>query len=175
MRVIFFTAIIVTVINSFAYTIEKKSNPEQPADAQTEVKTVNFDQLKTIVNKKDNKLYVVNFWATWCKPCVEELPDFMEVNSMYQKNSGFSMILVSLDPASEMNTAVKPFLQKHKINVPVYLLDDNKRMNEWIPAVDKSWTGSIPATVFYRNGVKLDFKEKQLHKNELQQLIKKHL
>ena len=139
------------------------------------VTVVNFAKLETIINKKDNILYVVNFWATWCRPCVMELPDFMEVNKIYQTNPKFKMILISLDLAKEAETNVRPYLVKNKINVEVYLLDDNKRMNQWIPAIDSKWSGSIPATVFYRNGKKLDFKESKMEKSELIKIISKYL
>jgi len=139
------------------------------------VPVISFTEFESLIKKEDNKLYVVNFWATWCRPCVMELPEFMEVNRIYRTNPDFKMILVSLDPAKEVESAVQPFLVKNKIEAQVYLLDDNKRMNQWIPAVDKSWSGSIPATVFYLNGEKVEFKEGKMQKNELIQLINKHL
>ena len=139
------------------------------------VNVVNFTKLEAILHKKDNKLYLVNFWATWCKPCVMELPDFMEVNKLYHKDPNFKMILVSLDLAKEAESVVKPFIVKNKMDVDVYLLDDNKHMNQWIPAIDSKWTGAIPATVFYRNGVKLDFKESKMDKSELIKMIDKYL
>lgn len=139
------------------------------------MKTVNYDVLSEVIYKTDDVLYVVNFWATWCSPCVEELPDFMAVNSEMSNNPDFKMILVSLDKASELATVVKPFLEKQEIDADVYLLDDNKRMNYWIPAIDSGWTGSIPATVFIRNGEKLRFEESKLDKNELLQIINQYL
>ena len=138
-------------------------------------KIVNFAQLQTVLQQNDNKLYVVNFWATWCKPCVKELPHFMEINKTYRDNTHFKMILVSLDMASEMDTRVKPFLLKNTIDTDVYLLDDNKRMNEWIPTIDKKWSGAIPATILYRNGQKLEFKEGEISKEELVKMINNYL
>jgi thiol-disulfide isomerase/thioredoxin len=139
------------------------------------VTVINFDKYESIVKKNDNKLYVVNFWATWCKPCVMELPDFMEVNKVYRNNPNFKMILVSLDLAKEVETEVRPFLVKNKMDVDTYLLNDNKRMNQWIPAVDKNWSGAIPATVLFRNGIKLEFKESKIGKRELVKIIDKYL
>jgi len=143
--------------------------------SEHKVTVVNFNKLETIIKKNDNKLYVVNFWATWCRPCVMELPEFMEVNKMYHDNPNFKMILVSLDLAKEVETLVQPFLLKNKMDVDVYLLDDNKRMNIWIPLIDSKWNGSIPATVFYRNGEKLEFKESKMEKKELVKIISKYL
>lgn len=156
-------------------TKKKMSGAVSIIHVDHKVTVVNFEQLESIIKKKDNKLYVVNFWATWCRPCVMELPEFMEVNKTYRDKPNFKMILVSLDIANQVELVVQPFLAKNKIDAEVYLLDDNKRMNQWIPAVDKNWGGSIPATVFYRNGEKLDFKESKMQKSELVKLINKYL
>ncbi|MCE5331276.1 MAG: TlpA family protein disulfide reductase [Bacteroidales bacterium] len=138
-------------------------------------KAVQYEELKAVLEQNDDVLYVVNFWATWCGPCVEELPGFMEVNAEYAENPKFKMILVSLDNVKKLDKTVKPFIASHKITTDVYLLDDNKRMNLWIPAFDASWSGSIPATVFYKNGKKLHFEENQLNKTELKNLIHQYL
>jgi thiol-disulfide isomerase/thioredoxin len=137
--------------------------------------SVNYDQLKEIIEKNDDKLYVVNFWATWCRPCIEELPHFLEVSSAYENQAPFQMILVSLDKAELLETDVAKMITKLNIDNDVYLLDDNKRMNYWISAVDSTWSGAIPATVFYKNGQKLHFTEGQLTKEELNTIIQQHL
>jgi len=137
--------------------------------------SVNYDQLKEIIEKNDDKLYVVNFWATWCRPCIEELPHFLEVSNAYENQAPFQMILVSLDKAELLETDVAQMITKLHIDNDVYLLDDNKRMNYWISAVDSTWSGAIPATVFYKNGQKLHFTEGQLTKEELTTIIQKHL
>jgi len=135
------------------------------------LKAVQYEELKAVFEQNDDVLYVVNFWATWCGPCVEELPEFMEVNAEYASDTKFKMILVSLDNVKELEKTVKPFIAKHNIATDVYLLDDNKRMNVWIPAFDAAWSGSIPATAFYKNGKKLHFEENQLTKTALKNLI----
>lgn len=163
-------------LNSSGKNMNRKmSEPVSITNVNHKVIVVNFDKLESVIKKHDNKLYVVNFWATWCRPCVMELPEFMEVNKIYRNNPDFKMILVSLDIAIEADSNVQQFIVKNKIDTDVYLLDDNKRMNQWIPAVDKNWGGSIPATVFYRNGVKLDFKESKMQKSELVKIISKYL
>src|SRR5690606_17564455 len=74
-----------------------------------ELKSVNYDELQSIVQKDDGKLYVVNFWATWCKPCIDELPVFMQVNELYHADPNFKMILVSMDNVKTLDTQVKRF------------------------------------------------------------------
>lgn len=147
----------------------------QAQESENVLKAVNYDQLKSIIQKQDGKLYVVNFWATWCKPCIEELPDFMEVNEQFKNDPNFKMILVSMDNQKLLDTKVKKFIQNNNINVDVYLLDDIKRMNEWIPATDENWSGAIPATVFYKNGKKVKFHELQMTKYELEDIINENL
>lgn len=139
------------------------------------LKAVNYDELKSIIQKQDGKLYVVNFWATWCKPCVEELPGFMAVNEQFKNDPGFKMILVSMDNRRLLDTKVKKFIRENHIDADVYLLDDIKRMNEWIPATDQSWSGAIPATVFYKNGKKILFRELQITQYELEDIVNENL
>ena len=176
MRKLFILFSVFMCFNVYGQQARKKAiKPAAVATQQQLLKIVDFDELKTIINKKDDKLYLVNFWATWCKPCVAELPGFMEVNKTYRNNPHFKMILVSMDMAKDLNTAVKTFITKNNITPDVYLLDDNKRMNEWIPTIDTNWSGAIPATVFYRNGEKLEFIENVVEKEELVKLINRHL
>ncbi|MFT7591403.1 MAG: thiol-disulfide isomerase/thioredoxin [bacterium] len=139
------------------------------------LEVVNYDQLFDIIKPSDDKLYVVNFWATWCKPCMEELPHFLELDADFRSNKKYEMILVSLDNPSNLKTGVVRVVQTMNIQPNVFLLDDAKRMNEWIPAINEDWSGSIPATAFYKNGVQLEFHEGQLTKEELNNLIQKYL
>ena len=132
---------------------------------------IKFEDFEKLIDRKDDKLYMINFWATWCGPCVQELPDFMAVNEAMKDRKDFQMILVSVDSKDDWQSTVLPFTVTNKLNVDVYLLDELRRMNYWMPRVDKKWKGSIPATVFYRNGEKVHFIEKQLHKEELETII----
>ncbi|NLN32233.1 MAG: redoxin domain-containing protein, partial [Flavobacteriaceae bacterium] len=84
------------------------------------LKVVNYDELKSVIQKEDDVLYVVNFWATWCKPCIEELPDFMEVNEEFKDHPNFKLILVSMDSKKQLDTKVKKFIEKNKITADVY-------------------------------------------------------
>ena len=141
---------------------------------ETKIPYYDFDEFEKFLNIKDNEVYVVNFWATWCSPCVEELPDFVAVDNEMRANTSYKMLLVSLDAASDIED-VKLFKQTHSISPQVLLLDDIRRMNDWIPKVEPYWGGAIPATLFYRNGKSLHFVEGKLNKEQLLQHINKFL
>lgn len=133
-----------------------------------------FEELENRIAEMPTDLLVVNFWATTCAPCVKELPDFMEVNRKYEANPGFKMLLVTLDRTRDMER-VKKFITDKNIAAKVVLLDDNKRMNTWIPRFDPEWGGEIPVTIFYRKGVKVHFHNGEMSKPELEEIISKHL
>ncbi|MDD3772006.1 MAG: TlpA family protein disulfide reductase [Weeksellaceae bacterium] len=135
-----------------------------------EFKMINWDELQNIVLQNDSTLYVVNFWATWCKPCIEELPGFMEVNRQNADNPKFKMILVSLDHKKSQKK-VKNFIIKHEIEAEVYLLDENRPLMEWMKLADENWAGAIPTTIFYKNGEKIFFHQMSMTQYELEDLV----
>ena len=114
-----------------------------------QIEIIDFDKLKTEMNRDDDTLRVFNFWATWCKPCVEELPAF---EKLHKNLSGkkVKVLLISMDFAEDLETRVKPFVLKKKIRSIVWLLDDIK-YNKWIGKIDPDWGGAIPVTLFLRS------------------------
>jgi thiol-disulfide isomerase/thioredoxin len=136
-----------------------------------EVESLSFDQLKKRISTANDTLYVINFWATWCKPCVEELPSFENCNKEY-KNGKFKMILVNLDFNSRVNTSVKPFITRKNLQSEIVHINETDP-NQWINKVDSTWSGAIPATTFYKYGQKIYFIEGSLKENELREQIEK--
>ncbi len=117
----------------------------------------------------DSKTLVVNFWATWCMPCVKELPYFEEAHAYYD-GTDVEVILVSLDFDTHLDSRVIPFLEKNKIKSTVVLLDDPDA-NAWIDKVSPEWSGAIPATLVVR-GTKRAFYEQSFHSfGEIQHII----
>ena len=113
----------------------------QGATAQKAI-VVKFDALQKILNTKSDQIQVINFWATWCAPCVKELPLLEKINA--QKNLNAKITLVNLDYADKLDK-VNEFVVRKNIQSDVLLLDDID-YNSWIDKVDKSWSGAIPAT-----------------------------
>ncbi|WP_103071977.1 TlpA family protein disulfide reductase [Aquimarina sediminis] len=137
-----------------------------------EIPVYDFESFKPLLTINDGKTRVVNFWATWCKPCVAELPYFELINSRYPDDK-VEVILVSLDVPSQVESKLIPFVVKQKIESKVILLDDPDA-NSWIPKVSKNWSGSIPATIIYKNGT-INFYERSFTYNELEKELKKML
>ncbi len=134
----------------------------------TKVPVVNFNQLEPSLHLSNDTTYVVNFWATWCIPCREELPAFEKLTEMY-KNKPVKVILVSLDFPSQIDKSLIPYIEKNKVKSKVILLDDPDS-NAWIDKVDKSWSGAIPATLVYNKNTR-KFNEGSLTYNKLDSIV----
>lgn len=114
-----------------------------------EIRKIGIPELEKILKAPDDKLFVVNFWATWCAPCVKELPLFEKAAGNYDK-SKVSFLLISLDFPSQVEKQLIPFLKKNKISLGVAVMTDLD-YNSWIDKVDPTWQGNIPATLFFNN------------------------
>ena len=108
-----------------------------------------FDQFEAQFQKESGVVYVVNYWATWCKPCVKEMPYLEALTAKYALDN-VRVILVSMDFAEDIPTKLLPFLDNHSLKSKVIALTDID-YNDWIDKVHPDWSGAIPATVFYYN------------------------
>jgi len=138
--------------------------------SRPQVPVMNFDQLQERLPQDPEQLVIVNFWATWCKPCVKEMPYFNNLSRQYADNTNLRIILVSLDMETQMQSRVLPFIENQNLHPEVWLLDDPDA-NSWIDLVDPSWSGAIPATLFYK-GTKKKFFQQSFHSvKELERII----
>jgi len=111
------------------------------------IQVVNFDQLEPYFHKTNDTIYLVNFWATWCAPCIKELPAIEAVEEKYS-DKRFKVLLVSLDFQKDLTSRLEPFVKSKNITSDVFLLNDPDQ-NRWIDRVDTNWSGEIPFTVIY--------------------------
>lgn len=121
-----------------------------PGRAQ-QVSVIKFADLQQRLSRQNDTTYVVNFWATWCAPCVKELPLFEQLGTA-QAGKKVKVLLVSLDYASQLDKKVKPFVQKRGLKSEVVLLNEPDP-NSYLDKVDPKWTGAIPFTLIW-NGKK---------------------
>ena len=141
------------------------------AKAQDLITFQNFEELNAYIQNNSEKPLVVNFWATWCAPCVKELPYFQK---LHQENPNIKVVTVSLDFEKQVESKLKPFLKKKNYSfVTTYMAD--KKFNNWISKVDENWSGAIPAT-WIINGNKGVFVEQEFASfEELNQFVNESL
>jgi thiol-disulfide isomerase/thioredoxin len=121
-----------------------------------QIDKVTLAQFEERVRRDNDTLYVVNFWATWCAPCVKELPYFKQLSQEYAGRP-VKFLLYSLDAQTNLEGTGR-FLEKKKIPIECHLLAAGDP-NVWINQIEPSWSGSIPATLLYQHGSKLSFHE----------------
>lgn len=139
------------------------------AFSQSGIPVMNFGDLEPRLNQDDGNTWVVNFWATWCAPCVKEMPYFEKIRENY-KDKNVKVLLVSLDFANQLERRVIPFVNEHNIQSEVILLND-PRANNWIPKVSEEWSGALPATLIY-NKHHRSFYEQTFTFDELETVLK---
>ena len=122
-----------------------------------------FDEFEQVLHNENDTTYLINFWATWCGPCVAELPYIEAMHDKFEDKK-FKNVLVSLDFKKQIDSKLIPFLNKRNIESDVIVLLDGKS-TKWIDRVDPSWSGAIPITIIYNKDKRL-FLEKQFHSEE---------
>jgi thiol-disulfide isomerase/thioredoxin len=130
----------------------------------------NFKQLEPLLNQKNDTTYVINFWATWCKPCIEEMPAFNQLHKNYSDKK-LRVILVSLDFGKDYQVRVKNFAERHSLKPTIVILDD-PNSNAWIDKVSPEWSGALPATLIFNKNKRLFF-EQSFTYEELEKEVKK--
>jgi thiol-disulfide isomerase/thioredoxin len=141
---------------------------EKTADTDVKFPVYDFAAFEPLLHKEDGTTYVINFWATWCKPCLEEMPHFERINAE-QKDNNVKVILVSLDMPNMWKSRLEPYVENKDIQSEVVILDDPKQ-NDWIPKVSEEWGGGIPATLIY-NKDKRAFYERGFTYEELNEAL----
>jgi thiol-disulfide isomerase/thioredoxin len=129
-----------------------------------DVNLVKLDDIHKRVRSGKDTIYVINFWATWCVPCLEELPHFEKLSSQY-KRKNLKVLLVSMDFRSKLESTVVPFVRKNAYKNEVFLFDETNQQ-EYIEQIDPNWSGALPATLMIYNN-KRKFFEKEFTYQEL--------
>lgn len=138
------------------------------AQAQ-EVEVIKYPDLEKIMQEEKGKIKVINFWATWCRPCIKEIPYFESLQEQFPKEE-LQVYLISFDNVENLEKRVKPFIEKRGIKSTVKLLDEID-YNAFIDKVDPRWSGAIPVTLVI-SGDQRRFVEGEVSESELKALVK---
>jgi thiol-disulfide isomerase/thioredoxin len=134
-----------------------------------EVKSVRITELEKTIKESQGPM-IINFWATYCVPCVEEIPYFQEEVKKHEKD-GVKLLLVSLDMKSSYPAKVTDFATKRNFTAPKLWLNETDA-DYFCPKIDPKWSGSIPASLFINNKTGYrKFIEAEMTQEELQKEI----
>jgi thiol-disulfide isomerase/thioredoxin len=134
-------------VASTATTRQASLAQAQPTSAAptAEIRRVNAKQIRALVDERKGKVVVVNFWATWCPPCVREFPAITKVYEQY-RHQGLDLFAVALNAPEDIEE-IKQFLGEQKPPFSIYLADpDDKTFNE---TVLEKWYGEMPLTLVF--------------------------
>jgi thiol-disulfide isomerase/thioredoxin len=138
-------------------------------DAQN-VKAVKVTELAKTIKESKTPL-IVNFWATFCVPCIQEMPYFQEMARLYQSQN-VSLLFVSLDLQEAYPTKVNAMAKKLQLSFPVVWLNETNA-DYFCPKIDTTWSGGMPSSLFVNNATGYHkFFEDQLSKEKLEGVIK---
>lgn len=129
----------------------------------------NYELLDPIFHQNNDTTYVINFWATWCAPCVKEFPYFEQL-AQETKGEAISFLMVSLDFDKDIRTKLPRFIKERNVQLPVASLIDPKP-HIWIERIEKEWEGSIPITIIYKNDQRHFFNQEFESFEELQEMV----
>jgi thiol-disulfide isomerase/thioredoxin len=134
-----------------------------------QVKSVKIAELEKTVKESKGPL-IVNFWATFCVPCLQEMPYFQEMANQY-KSKNVSLVFVSLDMKAAYPVKVNDMATKLKLTYPVVWLNETNA-DYFCPKIDTSWTGGMPSSLFLNNATGYrKFFEEPLSKEKLEKEI----
>jgi thiol-disulfide isomerase/thioredoxin len=146
-----------------------KGDPEVVSKDTLFIEVMDYDELKPLLHLDNDTTYVVNFWATWCLPCVKELPYFVQLDSVYA-NKPVKLLLVSLDFKKDYLRKLQPFVVERNLEDHVVVLEDN-RADYWISDIHPDWSGALPSTLVF-NGKERRFYERTFHGvEELKEIV----
>ena len=137
------------------------------AKPESSLSEVNQEQLTALVApKKNDTIYVTNFFATWCGPCMKEIPHFVE-KMKELKGKPVKFTFVSVDAKEDWNTKVSDFADEYELKNNLVLFDTSSILPNYFTSITKTWDGgSIPFTVI-KKGDKSDETVGMMSKEDL--------
>lgn len=140
-----FSLACVTAVNS-AVAGDTAAPREQAKDTPT-IRLVEARDIGDLIDRARGSVVVVNFWATWCPPCVQEMPALVEFYPICQER-GIRFLSISADHPSTIDERVRPFVTEHRLPFPVHVMTDNGP-EELDKVLGLGWEGGLPATFVY--------------------------
>ena len=145
MRFLLLGAVLALLVN--CQVEENRSQTESSQESTPEIHLINKAGLEKLINQRNDRILLINVWATWCNPCREEFPDLVSLFDEYE-NRDVDIVGISVDYPDEIDSKILPFLQSQQVNFPVYLQNFEKQ-EDFINFLNTDWSGALPASFVY--------------------------
>ena len=130
---------------------------------------IDAEGVKELISNNSDRVRLINIWASWCGPCIAEMPDLVIIDRMY-RNRAFELVTVSADKQARKDEALR-ILKQHEASNRNYIFN-NDDVYELIEAVDPSWQGALPYTMLIEPGGKVIYRKQDvINPAEMKKLI----
>ncbi len=141
-----------------------------PGSSLETIRPADASDILKLISQQRGKVVLLNFWATWCPPCIEEFPDLVAVEKGY-RDRGLVVISVSADFPEKKESKLRPFLEKHNPQFPVYIMRTTDP-NDFVRKIDPEWTGTLPSTFFFdREGKRSIKRYSKMSREEIERIL----
>jgi thiol-disulfide isomerase/thioredoxin len=135
------------------------------------VEKIDKSSLQELIDNREDKVLLLNIWATWCPPCIKEIPDLIRISNNYK--SIVDVVGISIDFSEDLDKKVLPFLEKNNVSYINYI-NGFRKDEDLINFFIKNWSGALPASFIYnRNGDLLHFIEGKKDYDYFRKMIEK--
>jgi len=136
------------------------------------IRDITIKQLETLLSEKQQGLIIINLWATWCPPCVAELPYFGNIYKHYSEKE-VHLYLVNIEGKDSKEKVLKPFLERRPLPCPVYLLVEGNP-DDLAQVLKTPLTGALPVTLIYKGGKLIKKFEEEIKESDITNVLKEN-
>jgi len=126
---------------------ENRSQTESSPETTPVIHLLDKEGLEKLIIQRNDRILLINVWATWCILCREEFPDLVRLFDEYE-NRNVDIVCISVDYSDEIDSKIIPFLQSQQLNFPVYVQNFDKQ-EDFINFLNREWSGALPASFIY--------------------------
>ncbi len=156
-----------------ALSLYAVDNEQKQKEDDTTIKNIKLDEIESLFLSHKQGLTIINLWATWCSPCVAELPYFGNIYKRYPKEQ-VHLYLLNIEGKEAEEKKLKPFLKKNPLPCPVYLLEDGTP-TDLEKVLKTEISGALPTTLIYNSNGKLIKKiENPITEEEIEKILNKY-